>query len=354
MIFPVLTAKLHKPQLPDSMISREVLLKDSHLASMILVSAQAGSGKSTVVSAWLSQQSRAYCWYSLDDWDNDLMQFFAYLAAGIKPIDKHVSEALEQLLDAFQSIGFEAFLRALINQIHTIKSPFILVLDDYHVIQNEQIHQVIRAMLEHFPPSMQLVLITTDHFSTYAVGYNKISFNDVAANAWYDDAVSFVAARDITTGTGNGNYSPDAKLTRGQFLVMVMRAYGIEADSASNDNFSDAGNTYYTGYLAAAKSLGITDGIGNNMFTPGKEITRQEMFTLLYNTLDSIGELPAGTTENALTSYSDAGEIASWATDAMTLFVGTGTISGSGNQLDPADTTNRAQMAQVLYNLISK
>ena len=205
-----------------------------------------------------------------------------------------------------------------------------------------------------YDSSTGTITFTTDHFSTYAVGYNKVSFNDVAANAWYGDAVSFVAARDITTGTGNGNYSPDTKLTRGQFLVMVMRAYGIEADSTSNDNFSDAGNTYYTGYLAAAKSLGITDGIGNNMFAPEKEITRQEMFTLLYNTLDSIGELPAGTTGNALNSYSDAGEIASWAKDAMTLFVGTGTISGSGNQLNPADTTNRAQMAQVLYNLLSK
>lgn len=116
-----------------------------------------------------------------------------------------------------------------------------------------------------YDPATGSITFTTDHFSKYAVGYNKVNFNDVAANAWYGDAVSFVAARDITIGTGNGNHSPDTKLTRGQFLVMVMRAYGIEADSAATDNFSDAGNTYYTGYLAAAKSLGITDGIGNNM-----------------------------------------------------------------------------------------
>jgi hypothetical protein len=205
-----------------------------------------------------------------------------------------------------------------------------------------------------YDPATGTITFTTDHFSKYAVGYNKVNFSDVAENAWYGDAVSFVAARDITTGTGNGNFSPTEKLTRGQFLVMVMRAYGIEAETASNDNFSDAGNTYYTGYLAAAKSLGITDGIGNNMFAPEKEITRQEMFTLLYNTLDSIGELPAGTTGTSLTSYRDADKIASWAKDAMTLFVGTGTVSGSGDQLNPSGTTNRAEMAQVLYNLLSK
>ena len=162
MIIPVLTTKLNKPQLPDRLISRESLLKDCDWARVILVSAQAGSGKSTVVSAWLSEQSKAYCWYALDDWDNDLMQFFAYLIAGIKSIDAQASEALKQLLDAFPSIGFDAFLRALINQLHAINSPYVLIFDDYHVIRNELIHQVIRTMFDHFPPLMQVVLITRE------------------------------------------------------------------------------------------------------------------------------------------------------------------------------------------------
>ncbi len=162
MAFSILPTKLHKPQLTDSVIPRSELLKNSNLASVILVSAQAGSGKSTIVSSWLSEQNKVYCWYNLDDWDNDLMQFFAYLAAGIKPIDMVVSEALEQLLDAFQSIGFESFLKVLINQLHTITSPFIFVFDDYHLIRNEHIHQVLRTMIEHFPPLMQLVLITRE------------------------------------------------------------------------------------------------------------------------------------------------------------------------------------------------
>lgn len=162
MKFPILKTKLSKPELPDNVISKEELLKDSSWASVILVSAQAGSGKSTIISAWLSEQNRVHCWYSLDDWDNDLLQFFSYFTAGIKLIDEQVSEELEQLLNAFQSIGFDAFLKALINQLHTIQSSFILVLDDYHVIQNELIHQVLRTLFEHFPQAMQLVLITRE------------------------------------------------------------------------------------------------------------------------------------------------------------------------------------------------
>lgn len=205
-----------------------------------------------------------------------------------------------------------------------------------------------------YDPATGTVTFTTTHFSYYAVSYKQVSFKDVAAGAWYVKAVSFIAARDITTGTGNGNFSPEAKLTRGQFIVMLMKAYGITPDANPKDNFVDAGNTWYTGYLAAAKRLGISAGVGNNLFAPEKEITRQEMFTLLYNGLKVIGKLPQGDSGKSLSSFSDADDIALWAKDAMKLLVETGTISGSGNRLSPKDTTTRAQMAQVLYSLLSK
>jgi uncharacterized repeat protein (TIGR02543 family) len=206
----------------------------------------------------------------------------------------------------------------------------------------------------HYDPATETVTFDTTHFSDYAVAYNKVSFNDVTADVWYHKAVSFIAARGITGGTGNGNYSPEAKLTRGQFIVMLMKAYGIAPDADPKNNFADAGATYYTGYLAAAKRLGISAGIGNNMFAPEKEITRQEMFTLLYNALKVIGQLPQGDSDKTLDHFSDAGQIDSWAKEAMTLLVKTGTIGGNAGKLNPTSTTTRAEMAQVLYNLLSK
>jgi len=206
----------------------------------------------------------------------------------------------------------------------------------------------------HYDPATGTVTFKTTHFSLYAVGYNKVSFKDVAAGVWYYKPVSFIAAREITNGTGNGNYSPDAKLTRGQFIVMLMKAYGIAPDTNPTDNFSDAGSAYYTDYLSAAKRLGISSGVGNNMFLPEKNITRQETFTLLYNALKAIGQLPQGDSHKAVSQFTDALQIAPWAQDAMTLLVKTGTVSGSGSKLNPADTTTRAEMAQVLYNLLGK
>ncbi|ACT00280.1 S-layer homology domain-containing protein [Paenibacillus sp. JDR-2] len=204
----------------------------------------------------------------------------------------------------------------------------------------------------HYEPATGTVTFNTTHFSHYAVAYNKVSFNDVAPNAWYNKAVGFIAARGITGGTGNGNFSPEAKLTRGEFIVMLLKAYGIAADTNPTDNFKDAGNTYYTGYLAAAKRLGISAGIGNGLFAPGKEITRQEMFTLLYNALHNINQLPQGDSGKSLSDFTDAGKVDSWAKNAMTMLVKTGTVGGSNGKLNPTSTTNRAEMAQVLYNLL--
>lgn len=205
-----------------------------------------------------------------------------------------------------------------------------------------------------YDPATGTISFTTNHFSQYAVGYNKVNFKDVVEDAWYGKAVSFIAARGITSGTGNGLFSPEEKLTRGQFIVMVLKAYGISPDKNPAENFSDAGNTYYTNYLAAAKRLGISGGVGNNKFAPDNQITRQEMFVLLYNALKATGKVPDVTGTKTLVEFSDGGQVASWAKDAMTLFVQTGTISGNGGRLSPVGTTSRSEMAQVLYNLLAE
>ena len=198
------------------------------------------------------------------------------------------------------------------------------------------------------------VSFAVTHFSTFAVAYNRVSFKDVPESAWYYRAVNFIAARGITLGTGNGNFSPGDCLTRGQFITMMMKAYGIGQETDAKDNFRDAGNTWYTGYLAAAKHLGISEGTGDNLFSPDREITRQEMFTLFYKTLKLIDQLAIENGGKSLTDFGDSVQIAPWAKDAMEVFVQTGVIKGDGGKLSPEDTGNRAQMAQMIYNLLMR
>ncbi|WP_339319161.1 S-layer homology domain-containing protein [Paenibacillus sp. FSL R10-2734] len=198
------------------------------------------------------------------------------------------------------------------------------------------------------------VAFKTPNSSTYAVGYNKVGFNDVAENSWYNNAVTFVSARGITNGLGDGNFGSENKITRAQSLVMLMRAFGINPDENSENNFGDAGNTYYSGYLSAAKRLGITNGLGNNVFAPDKQVTRQELFVLTYNTLKNINELPTVTGKKELKDFKDAEIVSTYATDAMTLFVKTGVVSGSNGKLLPNDKATRAEFVQIIYNIMTK
>jgi len=202
--------------------------------------------------------------------------------------------------------------------------------------------------------STKTVEFTTTHFSQYIIGYNPVSFADVSQSAWYKDAVTFLAARNITSGTTVDQYSPNAEVTRGQFIVLLLKAYGIEADENITTNFADAGDTYYTPYLSTAKRLGITTGIGDNKFDPNSKISRQDLFTLLYRALDVIGEIPTKSTNTSVSSFSDADQIAGYAKDAFTIFVESGAIKGNNEKLDPKGISTRAEVAQVLYNLLYK
>ncbi|WP_304508017.1 S-layer homology domain-containing protein [Anaerotignum sp.] len=199
-----------------------------------------------------------------------------------------------------------------------------------------------------------VLVFTTTHFSVFAVGYQKVTFDDVEDSVWYADAVTFLAARKITGGTTKTMFGPNEILTRGQFVTLLMRAYNIQPDDDSNDNFSDAGDTYYTDYLAAAKRLGISGGMGENKFAPEQAITRQQMFTLLYNALKAIDQLPEGDSERALTDFTDYDSISSYGEEAMAYFVEIGAVSGTNGKLLPEATTTRGEMAQVLYNLLAK
>jgi hypothetical protein len=206
----------------------------------------------------------------------------------------------------------------------------------------------------HYDADTGTVTFTVAHFSRYGVGYNPVSFKDVAADTKDYSPVAFIAARGITTGTGGGNYSPVAIMTRGEFIVLLMRAYSITPDTNPTDNFVDAGNTWYTSYLAAAKRLGLTRGVGGNRFAPEQKITRQEMFALLFNSLKATSQLPEGTSGKSPDGFSDTESVDVWAKDAISYLVRKGIITDNEDKLNPTGVMTRAETAQVLYKLLLK
>ena len=203
-----------------------------------------------------------------------------------------------------------------------------------------------------YDPDSGTVTFETCHFSLFAVGYHNVSFGDVLPSAWYHQAVKTIAAREITMGASKTEFRPDATTTRGQFITLLMRTYAIAEDKDYNANFADAGATYYTHYLAAAKRLGIAQGVGNNLFAPDQAISRQEMFTLLYRAMGILGQAHHGDSGKTLDDFSDKAAVAPWAEEATAHLVETGAVTGYNGKLFPMATATRAETAQVLYRLI--
>jgi LuxR family transcriptional regulator, maltose regulon positive regulatory protein len=129
---------------------------------LTVVCASAGYGKTTLVTEWLHNAKCPVAWLSLDEQDNDPARFLGYVIAALRQIDAGVGAATEALLQSPQPPPPEMVLTSLINDLATISSPFILALDDYHVIHTAAIHQQHAFLLEHQPPCMHQVIVTRE------------------------------------------------------------------------------------------------------------------------------------------------------------------------------------------------
>lgn len=169
---PILTTKLYIPPPRPNTIPRPRLLaqlNQSYHHKLTLISAAAGWGKTTLLSSWLassqspkSPSQNAVAWLSLDEADNDPARFLTYLLSALQTISPATGQSVLSLLQSPQPPPPEAVLTALLNEIAAIPHDFILVLDDYHLIESPPIDQALSFLLQHQPPQMHLVIATRE------------------------------------------------------------------------------------------------------------------------------------------------------------------------------------------------
>ncbi len=165
MSTPILTTKLYSPPTRPEFVPRPRLierLNDGLQRKLTLISAPAGFGKTTLVSDWLHQSKVPTAWLSLDEGDNDPTRFLAYLVAALQTIAANMGEGVLAVLQAPQPPPTESILTALLNEITSIPDNFVLVLDDYHVIEAKPADNALTFLLEHLPPQMHLVIATRE------------------------------------------------------------------------------------------------------------------------------------------------------------------------------------------------
>lgn len=168
----LLTTKLFAPRRHPRLIARPRLLAkliDGPPAKLILVSAPAGSGKTTLVVEWMqaiaARQPPAavhFTWLSLDESENDPIRFVTYLVAALQQAVPQVGQTIAPMLErAVQTPPtLETLMTVVINDLVQVALEVVLVLDDYHVIQTPAIHNALTFFLDNTPPGVQVVITT--------------------------------------------------------------------------------------------------------------------------------------------------------------------------------------------------
>ncbi len=157
---PLLETKLYLPKWSAELVSRPRLIDLIHpQRKLTLVSAPAGFGKTTLLAEWVaSVPTRLVAWVSLDQSDNDPTFFWTYLITALKNIQASLGERSLSLLQSPQPPPIESVLMTLLNELTAVEADIALILDDYHVLEAQSIHDGIGFLLNHLPPRVHLII----------------------------------------------------------------------------------------------------------------------------------------------------------------------------------------------------
>ncbi|KAF0207052.1 MAG: LuxR C-terminal-related transcriptional regulator [Actinomycetota bacterium] len=170
MSTPILDTKLYLPPPRPNAVLRPCLIErlDEGLRSrLILVSAPAGFGKTTLVCEWMAGLERLDldvrpAWLSLDEGDGDPARFLAYLVATLRTVAADVGQGVLDTLQSPQPPPTESMLSTLLNEVAALPHGVVLVLDDYHLVDSEPVDEALAFLLEHLPPQLHVVIATRE------------------------------------------------------------------------------------------------------------------------------------------------------------------------------------------------
>lgn len=164
-MMPLVATKPSIPSLRPNLVRRSRLterLNEGLHRRSTLIAAPAGFGKTTLVGEWLDGGQRRVAWLSLEEEDGEPLRFLTYLIAALQTVVGHVGDGVLISLQSPQPPPNDALLTMLVNDLAAIPDQFVLVLDDYHVLDAEPVDRAVTFLLEHLPPRMHLVIATRE------------------------------------------------------------------------------------------------------------------------------------------------------------------------------------------------
>lgn len=181
---------------------------------------------------------------------------------------------------------------------------------------------------------------------------SSIDYKDIKKGHWASTAIDYLSAREIILGYADQSYRPDQEITRAEFAALLVRAFGLKQTGEAKQ-FSDVtNNKWYQQFVDICSSLGLINGFSDGSFKPEDSISRQDMALLIHTVLihQGINLDPVRDGE-----FKDSGLASAYAADALHSLYQADLINGTGNDMfQPKDIVTRAQIAQILYNILMK
>lgn len=179
------------------------------------------------------------------------------------------------------------------------------------------------------------------------------TFSDIKNHA-NKAAIEELASRGIINGMSKDTFAPNKTMTRAEFAAIVTRALGLAAKDTKA--FTDVPSSkWYAGYIGAANSSGIVNGVGGSKFNPDGTITRQEAAAMVARAAKLCGldtTMDAVATRNMLAQFGDYRSAASWATESLAFCYSAGILDQSDLNIEPTKAILRCEIAQMLYNML--
>jgi LuxR family maltose regulon positive regulatory protein len=162
-LLELLSTKLFIPRPRSNLVSRPRLIERLNISQdrkLTLIAAPAGFGKTTLLSEWIPQSPRCVTWLSLDEGDNDPVRFWIYVIASLGQMHPDLGLSALAILQSPKAPLIQSILTVLINDIAKFTDSFSTVLDDYHVIDSQPIHDGLAYLIDHLPDNIHLVITT--------------------------------------------------------------------------------------------------------------------------------------------------------------------------------------------------
>lgn len=194
------------------------------------------------------------------------------------------------------------------------------------------------------------VVFSLKHFSKYAAGYADVFFKDIGSVEWAKESIEALAARKVVDGIGDNAFDPDSKVTRAQFIKLLMKALELAEETAQCSLSDVKPGEWYFNSIAAAQKLGIVVGKEDGTFGVDDEISRQDMAVMVYRAAKLL-QLELGNQTTNTTEFIDKSEIAGYAVEQVAAMQKAGIIIGDNGRFMPRDNATRAEAAVIIYRV---